>query len=162
MSDIDNVPTAFDDYEVHGVREFGRGAKRYCEQVPDEKAQFWSLYGHISGQGLNCIGNFRSRASAEEVYARITGRVYGHGKPSAAPDEFIDVDEVLRERRQVAVIWCTDDVQSVRPDLSDDEAWRVLKQCRQLHDCELGFTWLLIETVADDLFPEPSKTSKED
>ncbi len=63
----------FDNYEVHGVAEFGRGRKRYCEQVPDEEAQFWSLYGHIPGQGLECIGDFKTRRHAEEVRERITG-----------------------------------------------------------------------------------------
>jgi hypothetical protein len=70
----------FDVYEIHGVREyhgapFGRGT--YGEQVPDNEAQFWSLFGHIPGQGLDCIGDFRTREHAEEVYARITGRPYG-------------------------------------------------------------------------------------
>jgi hypothetical protein len=63
------------------------------------------------------------------------------------------VDELLARNRQVAVIRCIEDVQSVRPDLNDDQAWSVLKQCREVHDCELGFNWLLIETVADDLYP---------
>jgi hypothetical protein len=64
------------------------------------------------------------------------------------------IHELLATRRQVAVIWCIEDVQGVRPDLGDDQAWTVLQQCRKVHDCEFGFTWLLIETVADDLFPK--------
>jgi hypothetical protein len=67
----------FDAYEVHGVREFDDGAGKYCEQVPDDEAEFWSLYGHIPGQGLECIGDFKTRELAEEVNARITGRRYG-------------------------------------------------------------------------------------
>jgi hypothetical protein len=67
----------FDDYEVHGVREFDDGAGKYCEQVPDDEAESWSLYGHIPGQGLECIGDFKTRELAEEVHARITGRRYG-------------------------------------------------------------------------------------
>ena len=67
----------FDAYEVHGVREFDDGAGKYCEQVPDDEAESWSLYGHIAGQGLECIGDFKTRELAEEVYARITGRRYG-------------------------------------------------------------------------------------
>ena len=69
----------------------------------------------------------------------------------------LDIHALLEERRQVAVIWCVEDVQYVRPDLGDDQAWQVLQRCKRLHDCELGFTWLLIETVADDLFPAPEK-----
>ena len=71
-----DLPTPFDVYEIHGVREFGRGKSKYCEQVPDDEAQFWSLYGHIPGQGSECIGDFKSREFAEEVYARITGEPY--------------------------------------------------------------------------------------
>jgi hypothetical protein len=69
--------TRFDDYEIHGVREYVQGdGRKHCEQVPDEDAQFWSLYGHIPGQGLECLGDFKTRKHAEEVYARITGRRY--------------------------------------------------------------------------------------
>ena len=54
-----------------------RAKNRYCEQVPDDEARFWSLYGHIPGQGVDCIGDFKTREHAEEVYARITGKRYG-------------------------------------------------------------------------------------
>jgi len=66
----------FDGYEISGVREYGRGKHRSCEQVDDCDAQFWSLYGHIPGLGLECIGDFATRDDAEEVYARITGQPY--------------------------------------------------------------------------------------
>lgn len=69
----------------------------------------------------------------------------------------IDVHALLEERRQVAVIWSIDDVQHVRNDLDDDQAWQVLQRCDRLHDCELGFNWLLIWTVAEDLFPAPDE-----
>ena len=67
----------------------------------------------------------------------------------------IDIHELLKQRRQVAVIWSIEDVQGTRPDLNDDQAWEVLMQCEHVHDCEVGFTWMLIETVASDLFPSP-------
>ncbi len=68
------LPTPFDDYEIHGIRKFGKGRSKHCEQVPDRKARFWSLFGHIPGQGLDCIGDFPTREQAQEIYARITGR----------------------------------------------------------------------------------------
>jgi len=72
-----DLPARFDAYEVHGVREFNDGDEPYCEQVPDDEAESWSLYGHIPGQGIDCIGDFKTREHAEEVFARITGRRYG-------------------------------------------------------------------------------------
>jgi hypothetical protein len=72
-------------------------------------------------------------------------------------EEFADRDihELLAKRRHVAVIWSTEDVQNVRPDLDDDQAWDVLQECRDRHDCEFGFTWTLIEVVANEMFREP-------
>jgi hypothetical protein len=74
---------------------------------------------------------------------------------SSAADlaKHLDIHDLLAERRQVAVVWSVEDVQSVRPDLTDEQAWEILQQCRKVHDCEIGFSWLLIETVADDLYP---------
>jgi hypothetical protein len=74
-------------------------------------------------------------------------------KPAQSESATFDIHQLLEQRREVAVIWCVEDVQSVRPDLNDDQAWKVLQRCRHVHDCEVGFNWLLIEIVADDLFP---------
>ena len=52
--------TCFDDYEIHA------------------EAEVWRLYGHIPGQGLECIGNFKTQSQAEEIYTHITGRPYLH------------------------------------------------------------------------------------
>ncbi len=65
----------------------------------------------------------------------------------------IDIHELLARRRQVPIIWNVEDVQAVRPDLTDDQAWDVLQECKRCHDCEFGFTWTHIETVADEMFP---------
>lgn len=73
----------------------------------------------------------------------------------------LDVHELLAARKQVAVIWGIDDVRSVRPDLTDDQAWEVLTECRRKHDCEWGFTWTYIKDMADILFPEQPSTTKE-
>jgi hypothetical protein len=77
------LPTPFDNYEIHGMKRLPcQGQEEEpvgriindCEQVSDAEAQFWSLFGHIPGQGLDCIGDFATREHAEEILARITGR----------------------------------------------------------------------------------------
>jgi hypothetical protein len=65
----------------------------------------------------------------------------------------IDIHELLKLRRQIAAIWSIEDVQGVRSDLTDDQAWVVLQECDRRQDCELGITWGSIEYIADDLFP---------
>jgi hypothetical protein len=72
----------------------------------------------------------------------------------------IDVHALLAERRQIAAIWSIEDVQEVRPGLSDDQAWQVLKQAEKYHDGEYGITWDTLRMHADDLpgdAPTPTK-----
>jgi hypothetical protein len=74
-------------------------------------------------------------------------------------DEFdFDLDEALEERRQVAVIWATDHVQEIRPDLSADQSWEVLKTCRARWGSCQGIDWQVIEMTADELYgPKPRR-----
>jgi len=65
----------------------------------------------------------------------------------------IDLDGLLAKRRQVAIVWCIEDVQQQRPDLNDAQAWEVLQECRGRHDCDIGFNWELVDIVAEDLYP---------
>ena len=67
----------------------------------------------------------------------------------------IDIHEPLHQRWQVAIIWGTEDVQEVRDDLNDDQAWTVLQECQRRQDCSIGFTWLFMEMIADELSPTP-------
>jgi len=64
---------SFDNYEIHGVHEFSDDGRQFCEQVPDDQAMFWTLYGHIDGEGVEAIGDFATRQHAEETIQRITG-----------------------------------------------------------------------------------------
>lgn len=70
----------FDAYEIHPVAVVGHeGGIEIVEPVHDDvtKPDFWSLYGHVPGMGLECIGDFASFEAAAAVYARITGHPYG-------------------------------------------------------------------------------------
>lgn len=71
-------PTPFDAYEIHPitVRQTPDG-RRFAERVAaSAEADYWSLFGHIPGQGLECIGDFPTYERAAEIHARITG--YGY------------------------------------------------------------------------------------
>ena len=46
------------------------------EVCEEHEAQFWTLYGHIDGEGVQAIGDFRTREAAEQVYSRITGQPF--------------------------------------------------------------------------------------
>lgn len=71
----------FDNYEIHGCRTYAiegeNGVEAFAEQCPDSEAEYWTLFGHIPGQGLETIRDFPSREAAEEMFQRITGIPFG-------------------------------------------------------------------------------------
>ncbi len=54
----------------------------------------------------------------------------------------------------IAVKWGLEDVQSIREDLSDEQASAVLQAADRCHNAEVGINWDVLRTIADDLFPE--------
>jgi hypothetical protein len=70
----------------------------------------------------------------------------------------IDIHAYLAERSEIASIWHSEDVQSVRPDLSDGQAWQVLQAAKDNHDATMGINWDVLEFHADDLFGSAPKT----
>lgn len=55
--------------------------------------------------------------------------------------------------KEIAIIWHIEDVQSVRPDLTDEQASNILLHMKKNHDATLGINWDTIESTADFLFP---------
>lgn len=72
-------------------------------------------------------------------------------------DHRIDLREALADQREIAVVWGVDDVQEVRPDLTDEQAWEVLTAARRYHDAEIGISWDVLACHADMMFPEPTE-----
>jgi hypothetical protein len=70
------------------------------------------------------------------------------------------IQKLLAKNRQVAAIWSIEDVKGVRPHLTDEQAWEVLQQVGDIHDAEYGITWMTLETVADDMFPNRSSVRR--
>lgn len=57
-------------------------------------------------------------------------------------------------KTQIAIIWDIEDVQSVRNDLSDEQAMNVLQRLKDKHDANIGINWEVIECVSEMLYPE--------
>ena len=73
------LPTRFDGYEIQPCRRYrepDEPDRAFVEPCESFEADFWTVYGHIPGEGVQAIGDFDTREHAEEVYARITGRTY--------------------------------------------------------------------------------------
>jgi hypothetical protein len=65
------------------------------------------------------------------------------------------VDRLLAHYGTIAITWCIEDVQGIRPDLTAEQALEVLEQVGDNHDAEWGINWTTLETVADELFEAP-------
>jgi hypothetical protein len=55
----------FDGLEIHPVRECTEDDRfTYCEPCSPEKADFWSVYGHLREGGVECFEDFKTEAEA--------------------------------------------------------------------------------------------------
>jgi hypothetical protein len=75
----DDLSRQFDAYEIQPCRRYLDSAEpqaAFVEPCEESEADFWTLYGHVVGEGAHAIGDFATRPHAEEVFARITGRPY--------------------------------------------------------------------------------------
>jgi hypothetical protein len=79
--------------------------------------------------------------------------------PPPEPPE-IDIHGLLAERRLIAHVWGIEDVQGVRPDLSEDQCWEVLQHVDRHKDAELGITWMALEFAAEHLFGDAPETNQ--
>lgn len=74
-----DLPTRFDDYEIQPCRRYLDASEpdiAFVEPCEPSEADFWTVYGHIPGEGAQAVGDFDTRQHAEEVFTRITGRRY--------------------------------------------------------------------------------------
>jgi hypothetical protein len=78
---------------------------------------------------------------------------------SPAPSD-IDIHVLLAKRRQIAVVWSVEDVQEVRPGLTDDQCWEVLQQANDQHDAGNGISWDVLEFHAEMLFGSAPETDE--
>lgn len=71
-----------------------------------------------------------------------------------------DIHALLARRRQIAVIWCTEDVQEIRPGISEEQAWEVLQAASRYHDATIGINWDVLGCHADMLFGDAPETDE--
>jgi len=92
-----------------------------------------------------------------EERSRLNAAIHA-ASASLDGDMEIDLHEQLASRGRIALVWSIEDVQQVRPDLTDEQAWDVLQDVRRHHDAELGVNWLTLECVAENLFGDAPET----
>ncbi|MGE3999014.1 MAG: hypothetical protein AB7I48_02265 [Planctomycetaceae bacterium] len=74
-----------------------------------------------------------------------------------------DIHAILAAHRQIAAIWSIEDVQSVRPDLTEEQCWQVLQAAYRYHDATIGINWDVLSCHAEMLFGfAPQETDSQD
>lgn len=75
--------------------------------------------------------------------------------------ENVKLESVNKLTRSISIIWAIEDVQEVRPDLTDEQAAHILEQVKQEHDANYGINWETIEILADMEYPKPDIEAEE-
>tara|TARA_R100000781_G_scaffold97549_3_gene61382 strand:+ start:327 stop:593 length:267 start_codon:yes stop_codon:yes gene_type:complete len=79
------------------------------------------------------------------------------GETMTFQKEIINYGYGCDETNSIAIVWCIDDVKSIRPDLLADECMHVLKYAERKHDPELGLSWETLECIAEQRYPKRRK-----
>lgn len=56
---------------------------------------------------------------------------------------------------EITITWHTDDVLSVRPDLTKEQARLVLYELDHNHDANIGISWEVIDIIAEGMYERP-------
>jgi hypothetical protein len=60
-------------------------------------------------------------------------------------------------------VWDIEDVQAIRPELTHEQAWEVLRAADRDHDATIGISWDVLGCHADMLFgPAPETDEAEE
>lgn len=99
--------------------------------------------------------HFVRRTDIQETIRKAIAEATGQGNTTVDHD----IDAILQDRRQIAVIWSTEDVQEVRPDLTPEQCWEVLQATESHLDANIGINWDVLNCHADMLFGPAAKDS---
>ena len=128
--------------------------------------------GKWEGWPQNMIDLENEAEELSDELARFI-KTYVHDDKST-PDEEIKVSLILERKslsssntanrfnpeRQIAIIWSIEDVQTIREDLSDEQAMKVLLEVKRTHDADAGVHWDTLRFWADELYPQNERTQE--
>ena len=115
----------------------------YAESESQSLYESWKRYG---GEELKQESDASDRI-IEQARAALAEAIREHGSvtPAASPDS-------------ISIGWSIEDVQELRPDLTDDQCRDVLRRVEDRHHADIGVNWDIIEEAAEELFPSPDAT----
>ena len=102
-----------------------------------------------------------TKRCGSEIDIPVTIRIDQVLRVAGIPEEYafdIDIHEVLAQERKIAHMWGIEDVQDLRPDLDEEQAWQVLQRIWRDLDSRDGISWDTIGNTATELYgPKPER-----
>jgi len=76
----DFIKTGFDGFELHPCKVINGvdsilAEHEYIEQCEPNEAEFWSVYVHLVGAGLDCIADCENEQQAKNLIAFLEGLI---------------------------------------------------------------------------------------
>ena len=65
-------------------------------------------------------------------------------------------------QQTISIIWSVVDVQECRPDLDENQAFKVLQLLKLYHDANHGISWEVIEAMAASLYGDAEEADEEE
>ena len=81
---------------------------------------------------------------------------------NAMLNERIDDGKRYNPTKHIIIIWSIDDVLSIRPNLTEEQAMDVLMLAKRRHDANEGINWDTLTCWADEVYPEPEETEADE
>ena len=91
LANRDQKIADFDTLEISGMKIFRQGRKIFHERCEPGEANYWTVFGHLRGGGVDDFQDFRTQAQAEKYHDRLR-KLYPHFskfQPSALPPAII-------------------------------------------------------------------------
>tara|TARA_R100000664_G_C2732073_1_gene122397 strand:+ start:460 stop:795 length:336 start_codon:yes stop_codon:yes gene_type:complete len=87
-----------------------------------------------------------------EIFVHFDNDIHELHSIDATFEDRVDINLVENED-SISVGWSTEDVLDQCDWLTKEQAREVLQMCKHKHDCTIGITWDVIDTLACDMFP---------
>jgi hypothetical protein len=71
--------------------------------------------------------------------------------------EMLKLQKDFKMSKYINIVWTANDVQVVRPELTEEQCYQVLLVAKKEHDASVGINWDVLEIIADMLYPREAK-----
>jgi hypothetical protein len=137
--------------------------ERIRKAAPSLLAALWGVihYAENEASSLESLKDSpEAEAEAEKAWRAIEAAQTAIAEAKSAGMALSDLDlhAFAANRRQIASLWSVEDVQSIRPDLTEGQAWEVLQSAEKGHDATIGINWEVLGCHAEMLFGDAPDT----